>query len=207
MLYIYTMPYFFCNVENAIHLADQRYISRLWINIPLGGEGEGNNCVVVRLFLPLSMYCGPIQQISYGAPKRHSVRSLAFVRGIHWSTVNSPHKGPMVRTLTILLLLVCTSGLTNTPDSCYLFFQFTKESQIFFDDVVKRGFETPLRLCDVIGMLAHKAEAMILKRKYLHFDKIVIDGSIGRCQNENFQCSRWWKFRQNDDILVSVKAF
>ena len=43
-----------------------------------------------------------------------------------------------------------------------------------------------------------------LKRKCLHFDEIIITGCTGSCQNDNFQCSQWWKFRQNDDIFVSV---
>ena len=44
----------------------------------------------------------------------------------------------------------------------------------------------------------------ILKRKSLHFDEMFITGCTGSCQNDNFQCSQWWKFRQNDDIFVSV---
>ena len=43
-----------------------------------------------------------------------------------------------------------------------------------------------------------------LKRKNLHFDEMFIIGCIGSCQNDNFQCNQWWKFRQNDDIFVSV---
>ena len=42
-----------------------------------------------------------------------------------------------------------------------------------------------------------------LKRKCLHFDEIFITGCTESCQNDNFQCSQWWKFRQND-IFVSV---
>ena len=45
-----------------------------------------------------------------------------------------------------------------------------------------------------------------LKRKCFHFDEILTTGRTGSCQNENFQCSQWWKFRQNDDIFVSVVA-
>ena len=44
-----------------------------------------------------------------------------------------------------------------------------------------------------------------LKRKSLHFDEMFITGCTGSCQNDNFQCSQWWKFRQNDDIFVSVR--
>ena len=45
---------------------------------------------------------------------------------------------------------------------------------------------------------------LTLKRKCLHFDEIFITGCTESCQNDNFQCSQWWKFRQNDDIFVSV---
>ena len=43
-----------------------------------------------------------------------------------------------------------------------------------------------------------------LKRKCLHFDEIFITGCTMSCQNDNFRCSQWLKFRQNDDIFVSV---
>ena len=43
-----------------------------------------------------------------------------------------------------------------------------------------------------------------LKQKCLHFDEIFITGCTGSCQNDNFQCSQWLKFRQNDNIFVSV---
>ena len=43
-----------------------------------------------------------------------------------------------------------------------------------------------------------------LKRKCLHFDEIFNTGCTGSCQNDNFQCSQWLKFCQNDDIFVSV---
>ena len=46
--------------------------------------------------------------------------------------------------------------------------------------------------------------AISQKRKCLHFDEIIITGCTGSCQSDNFQCSQWWKFRQNDDIFVSV---
>ena len=46
--------------------------------------------------------------------------------------------------------------------------------------------------------------ATALKRKCLRFDEIIITGCTGSCQNDNFQCSQWLKFRQNDDIFVSV---
>ena len=43
-----------------------------------------------------------------------------------------------------------------------------------------------------------------LKRKWRHFDGILITGCTGSCHFDNFQCSQWWKFHQNEDISVSV---
>ena len=42
-----------------------------------------------------------------------------------------------------------------------------------------------------------------LKWKCHHFDEIII-GCTESCQNDNFQCSQWSKFHQNDNISVSV---
>ena len=39
----------------------------------------------------------------------------------------------------------------------------------------------------------------MLKGKCCHFDEIFITGCTGSCQNDNFPCSQWWKFHQNDD--------
>ena len=46
--------------------------------------------------------------------------------------------------------------------------------------------------------------SMTLKRKCRHFDEILITGCTGSCHFDNFQCSQWWKFHQNEDISVSV---
>ena len=49
-----------------------------------------------------------------------------------------------------------------------------------------------------------KETSQSLKRKCLHFDEIFITGCTESCQNDNFRCSQWWKFHQNDVIFVSV---
>ena len=43
-----------------------------------------------------------------------------------------------------------------------------------------------------------------LKQKCRHFDEIFITGCTGSCHFDNFQCSQWWWFHQNEDISVSV---
>ena len=44
-----------------------------------------------------------------------------------------------------------------------------------------------------------------LKRKCRRFDEIFITGCTESCHFDNFQCSQWWRFRQND-ISVSVSS-
>ena len=46
--------------------------------------------------------------------------------------------------------------------------------------------------------------AFPLKRKCCHFDEILITDCTESCHFDNFRCSQWLKFRQNDDISVSV---
>ena len=52
--------------------------------------------------------------------------------------------------------------------------------------------------------ILHDNASITLKRKCHHFDEIFITGGTESCQNDNFQCRQWRKFRQNDDISVSV---
>ena len=54
-----------------------------------------------------------------------------------------------------------------------------------------------------IWMSLH-ARRKSLKRKCRHFDENFITGCTGSCHFDNFQCSQWWKFHQNDDMCVSV---
>ena len=41
-----------------------------------------------------------------------------------------------------------------------------------------------------------------MKWKCRHFDEIFILGCS--CQNDNFQCSKWWLFHRNEEISISV---
>ena len=43
-----------------------------------------------------------------------------------------------------------------------------------------------------------------LKQKCRHFDEIFITGCTGSCHFDNFHCSQWWTFHQNEDFSVSV---
>ena len=53
--------------------------------------------------------------------KHQSSASLAFVRGIHWWPVNSPHKGPVTRKLSpfddVIMLSLCSTWVPMTTKS------------------------------------------------------------------------------------------
>ena len=71
-------------------------------------------------------------------------------------------------------------------------FTHTLLSRAICGDVILRVFkETGKRWWDT------------LMRK-CQFDEIFITGCTGSCHFDNFQCNQWWKFRQNEDNLVSV---
>ena len=53
-------------------------------------------------------------------------------------------------------------------------------------------------------MYGRSEKTLTLKRKCSHFDEIFITGCTESCHFDNFRCSQWWRFRQNEDISVSV---
>ena len=89
-------------------------------------------------------------------------------------------------------------------------------SMCFSRDVCMRSFDTRFRMqlqcmkrihqCSAvdIGMEVRCGISIPLKRKCRQFDEILITGCTGSCHFDNFQCSQWWKFHQNEDISVSV---
>ena len=69
----------------------------IWIN-PL--QSSHYNDVIISAMASQITSCTIVYSTSYqGADQRkhQSFASLAFVRGIHWSPVNSPHNGPVTR--------------------------------------------------------------------------------------------------------------
>ena len=56
----------------------------------------------------------------------------------------------------------------------------------------------------IINTRLYPETSCSLKRKCCHFDEILITDCTESCHFDNFRCSQWWKFRQNDDISVSV---
>ena len=69
--------------------------------------------------------------------KHQSSASLAFVRGIHWRPVNSPHKGPVTRKMSPFddVIMISTNGdvvlLTHTHSHTHIYiFIHNLKSQI-----------------------------------------------------------------------------
>ena len=69
-----------------------------------------------------------------------------------------------------------------------------------------RGESIGLQCIPCVTQMENKSllVQVTLKRKCRHFDEILITGCTGSCHFDNFQCSQWWKFHQNEDISVSV---
>ena len=120
-----------------------------------------------------------------------SSASLAFVRGIHRRPVNSPHKWPVTRKMYPFDDVIM--------DLC----DWHHKGQLGTVTRKMFPFVTSSWEVQVLNSVMH---CPALKRKCLHFDEIFITGCTGSCQNDNFQCSQWLKFRQNDDIFVSVRC-
>ena len=74
-----------------------------------------------------SMSCNPLTGIGYKALQyhehddfikwKHFPRYWPFVRGIHWSPVNSPHKGQWRGTLMFSLICTWTNGWVNNREA------------------------------------------------------------------------------------------
>ena len=62
--------------------------------------------------------------------------------------------------------------------------------------------------CKILALLSQPqcikpislTQFLLLKQK-CHFDEIFIIDCTEKCQNDNFCCSQWWKFHQNDNTI------
>ena len=61
-----------------------------------------------------------------------------------------------------------------------------------------------IQLQNVMLYMLWRGGDTTLKRKCHHFDESFITGCTESCHFDNFRCSQWWRFHQNEDIFVSV---
>ena len=122
-------------------------------------------------------------------------RYWPFERGIHWSPVGYPWANTGEAGVWDAIALIMASLLWAVPvpvkHPWRIWISKSHESS-------RNPYHIPNKE-DAIQNCVHT-----LKRKCIHFDEILITGCTGSCPSDNFQCSQWWKFRQNNDIFVSV---
>ena len=101
---------------------------------------------------------------------------------------------------------VCSVGCPNKHLTNELVGRWSKMHQHCYNaDAVLRIRTRPYQDCKTtVVIIQLRWHHNTLKRKCCHFDEILITGCTGSCHFDNFQCSQWWKFHQNEDIFVSV---
>ena len=98
----------------------------------------------------------------------------------------------------VQLLVIAWGGLWNITSNIRLQNSISHKAFHFSADIF---------MISLISWFSYLQYSMIaLKRKSNHFDEIFIAGCTGSCHFDNFQCSQWWKFCQNDKIFVSVSV-
>ena len=135
---------------------------------------------------------------------KHFLRYWPFLRGIRRSQVNSLHKGQWRGASMFSLICAWTNSWANNGDAGDL-----RRHHAHYDVIVMRyplwhqaSISSPSAKLVLLWMSLFNAHT--LKRKCCHFDEILITDCTESCHFDNFRCSQWWKFRQNDDISVSV---
>ena len=94
-----------------------------------------------------------------GTSWKHFPRYLPFVRGIHRSTVNYPHKGQWRGALMFSLICVWRNGWANNGDACDLRRYFAH-----YDVIVMFQAHPPMwRHCNDIQCLLELLECQIMK--------------------------------------------
>ena len=112
--------------------------------------------------------------------KHQSSASLAFVRGIHRWPVDSPHKGPVTQMFPFDDVIMHTLDLSLL--SAWIWPSYPYSS----------GFRR-----------WHYIDVKSNLKRNCRFDEIVTTGCTGSCHSDNFQCSQWWQFRQNNMSVYS----
>ena len=95
--------------------------------------------------------------------------------------------------------LICTEN--GSPNLGWYLFEYGGYYNKFIT-VVIRIFQLSFPVVQVLSKRWH--DKPFTETECCHFDEIFITGCTESCHFDNFQCSQWWRFHQNDDIFVSV---
>ena len=117
------------------------------------------------------------------------------------------------KTYGILLKSQKTLHISPSPVICQICMEsiFAKISYTFikFKSVLEKIYHLMMTfnyILENFDQVTTKLNCIVdTEQKCHHFDDIFITGCTGSCQNDNFQCSQWWKFYQNNDISISVE--
>ena len=149
--------------------------------------------------------------------KHQSSASLAFVQGIHWWPVNSPHKGPVTPKMfpfddVIMHRDKLEKAKWKWESHCR--WKHERQSNCFQCLHWWKGKHnediyifSEHRVCSknyIHGLFYMILPAIPLKWKCHHFEEIFITGCTWSCHFDNFRRSQWWKFHQTDTISISM---
>ena len=109
-------------------------------------------------------------------------RSWVFVGGRH---------------LEVIRLIIMVQGLISSHFD-------TEPNDLDVRSINRHYYPRERNIVIIVMRLIQSQHLSYTERKCRHFDEILITGCTGSCHFDNFQCSQWWKFHQNEDISVSV---
>ena len=115
---------------------------------------------------------------------KHFPRYWPFVRGIHRSPVNSPHKGQWCGALMFSLICVWINGWVNNREA---------------GDLRRYGAHYDVTVMTQSGVFAHRVERSSTIVPMLRPSALRVNTETELLfwrQNDNFRCSQWPKFRQ-----------
>ena len=114
-------------------------------------------------------------------------------RTIHsgiWSPLNTGFREPVK---VIIVKYTCSQvWISRDINPCESIAEYTRETKSVY--------------CSQMPLHLMWLDCYPLKRQCSHFDEIFIIGCTESCHFDNFRCGQWWRFRQNEDISVSVSV-
>ena len=119
---------------------------------------------------------------------------------------------PFWLTFGTLCVWINSCDLFNSPIFHWSYFTVTQMPvKLLWTNILKSLYQNHNQTLQSVNRIHKSWEYSVwyrtLKRKCCHFDEIFIAGCIGSCHFDNFRCSQWWKFHQNEGISVYQLIF